>query len=93
MTVTQQMPPGTSLDATMAAATEVEDVLAATEGIDIYQVTGGSTGSLFGAGGGTEASSSQAVFTIQTDPEMDKAAIIEDVRAGVAELEGVGTSR
>ena len=91
MTVTQQMPPGTSLDATMAAATEVEEVLAATEGIDIFQVTGGSTGSLFGAGGGTEASSSQAVFTIQTDPEMDKAAIIEDVRAGVAELEGVGT--
>jgi HAE1 family hydrophobic/amphiphilic exporter-1 len=90
MTVTQQMPPGTSLDATMAAATGVEEVLAATDGIEIYQVTGGSTGSLFGAGGGTEASSSQAVYTIQTDPEMDKAAIIEDVRANVAELEGVG---
>ncbi len=39
MTVTQQMPPGTSLDATMAAATKVEEVLAATEGIDIFQVT------------------------------------------------------
>jgi HAE1 family hydrophobic/amphiphilic exporter-1 len=90
MTVTQQMPPGTSLDATMAATTGIEEVLAATEGIEIYQVTGGSTGSLFGAGGGTEASSSQAVFTILTDPEMDKAAIIEDVRANVAELEGVG---
>ncbi len=90
MTVTQQMPPGTSLDATMAAAQRVEEVLADTEGIEIFQVTGGSTGSLFGAGGGTEASSSQAVYTIQTDPDMDKAAIIEDVRTAVAGLEGVG---
>ena len=90
MTVTQQMPPGTSLDATMGAATQIEDVLAKTDGIEIYQVTAGSTGSLFGAGGGTGASSSQAVFTITTDPDMDKAAIIADVRASVAELDGVG---
>jgi HAE1 family hydrophobic/amphiphilic exporter-1 len=90
MTVTQQLPPGTSLDATLVAAEDVEDVLAATEGVEIFQVTAGSTGSLFGAGGGTGASSSLAVFTIQTDPEADKAAIIDDVRAQVAELEGVG---
>ena len=90
MTVTQQMPPGTSLHATMAAAQRVEKVLADTEGIETFQVTGGSTGSLFGAGGGTEASSSQAVYTIQTDPDMDKMAIIEDVRTAVADLEGVG---
>jgi len=90
MTVTQQMPPGTSLDATAAAAGRVEEVLAATDGIDIVQMTAGSTGSLFGAGGGTEASSSQAVFTIQTDPDMDKNAIIADVRADVAELDGTG---
>ena len=90
MTVTQQMPPGTSLQATMAAASRIEEVLADTQGIDIYQVTAGSTGSLFGAGGGTEASSSQAVYTIQTDPDMDKAAIIENVRAKIARLEGVG---
>jgi hydrophobic/amphiphilic exporter-1 (mainly G- bacteria), HAE1 family len=90
MTVTQAMPAGTSLDATGAAATKIEDVLARTDGIDIYQMTAGSTGSLFGAGGGTGASSSQAVFTITTDPDMDKAAIIADVRAAVAGLDGVG---
>ncbi len=90
MTVTQQMPAGTSLEATLAAAEQVEEVLAATEGIDVFQVTAGSTGSLFGAGGGTGASSSQAVFTIQTDPEADKAAIIEDVRTQVSGLEGAG---
>jgi HAE1 family hydrophobic/amphiphilic exporter-1 len=86
MSVILRMPAGTSLDATMRAAGDVEDVLAATEGVDIYQVTGGSTGSLFGAGGGTSASSSQAVFAITTDPDMDKNAIIDAVRAGVAEV-------
>jgi HAE1 family hydrophobic/amphiphilic exporter-1 len=90
MTVTQQMPAGTSLNATTAAATRIEEVLASTDGIEVYQMTAGSTGSLFGAGGGTGASSSQAVFTITTDPAMDKTAIIENVRTSVAELEGVG---
>ncbi len=86
MTVTQELPAGTSLDATMTAAEQVEAVLAKTDGIDIYQVTAGSTGSLFGAGG-VNASASQAVFTITTDPAMDKNAIVEDVRAGVAGLD------
>jgi HAE1 family hydrophobic/amphiphilic exporter-1 len=91
MSITQQMPPGTSLDATMAAAAKVEAVLKTTVGIDIYQVTGGSTGSLFGAGGGTSASASQAAFTITTDPDLDKNAIVEAVRAKVAKLQNVGT--
>ena len=91
MSITQQLPPGTSLDATMAAAAKVEAVLKTTPGIDIYQVTGGSTGSLFGAGGGTSASASQAAFTITTDPDLDKNAIVEAVRAKVAKLRNVGT--
>lgn len=91
MTVTQQLPPGTSLDATMVSAAKVEAILAATKGVDIYQVTAGSTGSLFGAGGGTSASSSQAVFTVTTDPDMDKLAIVDEVRAEVAKLQNAGT--
>jgi len=91
MTVTQQLPPGTSLDATMASAAKVEAILATTEGVDIYQVTAGSTGSLFGAGGGTSASSSQAAFTVTTDPDMDKLAIVDQVRAEVAKLQNAGT--
>ena len=83
MSITQTMEPGTSLDATMAAASKVEEVLKNTEGVEIYQVTGGSTGSLFGAGGGTNASSSQATFAITTDPDADKNAIMDEVRAGV----------
>jgi HAE1 family hydrophobic/amphiphilic exporter-1 len=91
MSITQTMQPGTSLDATMAAAGKVEAVLAGTKGVDIYQVTGGSTGSLFGAGGGTSASSSQATFAVTTDSAMDKNTIVDQVRAKVAKLSGVGT--
>ena len=91
MSITQQMPPGTSLDSTMAAAAKVEAILKTTPGIDIYQVTGGSTGSLFGAGGGTSASASQAAFTITTDPDLDKNTIVEAVRAKVAKLQNAGT--
>lgn len=90
MSIDQKMPPGTSLDATLAAATKVEDVLADTRGIDIYQMTAGSTGSLFGAGGGIGASASSAVFTVQLDPEADKLAVIEDLRTRVADLQGIG---
>jgi HAE1 family hydrophobic/amphiphilic exporter-1 len=91
MSVTQTLPPGTSLDATMAAASKVEAVLKDTKGVEIYQYTAGSTGSLFGAGGGTNASSSQASFAITTDPNADKNAIIEGVRAQVAKLSNAGT--
>ena len=91
MSITQTMDPGTSLDATMSAASKVEEVLKDTEGVEIYQVTAGSTGSLFGAGGGTNASSSQATFAITTDPDADKNAIMDEVRAGVGELENAGT--
>ena len=91
MSITQALPPGTSLDATSVAASKVEAILKDTPGVEIYQYTAGSTGSLFGAGGGTSASSSQATFAITTDPNADKNAIIEDVRARVAKLSNAGT--
>ena len=91
LSVTQTMEPGTSLDATTAAATKVEAILKDTEGVEIYQMTAGSTGSLFGAGGGTSASSSQAKFAVTTDPGADKNAIIEDIRAQAAKLSTAGS--
>ena len=91
VSITQTLPAGTSLDATMAAASKVEAVLKDTEGIEVYQVTGGSTGSLFGAGGGVNASSNLATFAVTTDPDADKDAIMEEVRAGVAALQNAGT--
>jgi hydrophobic/amphiphilic exporter-1 (mainly G- bacteria), HAE1 family len=91
MSITQVLAPGSSLDATQAAASKVEAILKGTAGVEIFQYTAGSTGSLFGAGGGTNASSSQATFAITTDPNADKNAIIEDVRAQVAKLQNAGT--
>ncbi|MFA5124136.1 efflux RND transporter permease subunit, partial [Zavarzinia sp.] len=43
------------------------------------------------AGGGTSASSSQASFTITTDPNMDKFTIVDNVRTKVAKLQNAGT--
>jgi HAE1 family hydrophobic/amphiphilic exporter-1 len=91
MSIVQTLPPGTSLGATSAAASKVEAILRNTTGVRIYQYTAGSTGNLFGAGGGTNASSSQATFAITTDPNADKNAIIEGVRAQVAKLSNAGT--
>ncbi len=91
MTVIQQLPPGTSLETTSSAAEKVEAVLDETSGIEVYQVTMGSTGSLFGPGGGTTASSSQATFTVTTDHEEDKMAVMDDVREGIVQLDDVGT--
>ena len=90
MSIIQQLPPGTSLQATSDAAAKIEKTLLDTPGIDIFQVTMGSTGSLFGPGGGTTASSSQATFTITTDADKDKNAIMTDVRRRIAQLDGVG---
>ncbi len=91
MSITQQLPPGTSLDATMAAAAQVEAVLKTTPGVEIYQVTAGSTGSLFGAGGGTSASASQAQFAVTTDPKADKNSIVELVRTKASRLRNAGS--
>jgi HAE1 family hydrophobic/amphiphilic exporter-1 len=91
VTITQTMPPGTSLDATIAAAGKVEEVLRDTPDIEVYQVTAGTTGSLFGAGGGVNASSNLATFAVTTDPDADKDALMQDLRAGVAELQNAGT--
>ena len=91
MSLTQQMSPGTNLDSTSAAAEDVEEILGATAGVAHYQVTIGSSGTLFGPGGGTSASSSQAQYTVQTDPEMSKLDIVAEVRAALDGVQGIGT--
>ncbi|GAB4248911.1 MAG: efflux RND transporter permease subunit [Thermoleophilia bacterium] len=90
LTITQQLPPGTEIARTAAAAAKVEDVVAGVPGIDTYQVTVGSNGGLFGPGGGTNASSARAQFLINTDGKRDKAAIIQDLRTRIGALDGAG---
>ncbi len=79
--ITQQMPAGTQSDVTLEAAAMIETLLAETEGIDIYQVTVGSTGGLFGVGGGVNASASRAQFLVTADADHDKTVLMDDLRA------------
>ena len=88
--LTQQLPPGTELSVTSDAATKVEAVLAETPGVETYQVTIGSTGDLFGPGGGTNASAARAAFTVLADSIADQPQAMEDVRKAVEGLEGAG---
>ncbi|NUO59164.1 MAG: efflux RND transporter permease subunit [Hamadaea sp.] len=65
LTVSQEMPKGTSLAVTDAAAKKIESVVANTEGVETYQVTVGSGGTFgFGAGGGN---SSTVSITLKKD--------------------------
>ncbi len=66
-------------------------MLAKTPGVDIYQVTIGSTGDLFGPGGGTNASSSRAAFTILTDPRWTSTPSSTVCAARSPALHNVGT--
>ncbi|NEM91930.1 efflux RND transporter permease subunit [Galbitalea soli] len=88
LTVSQQLPLGASLDAKNAAATRVEKALEGVKGVDIVQLSIGSSGSslrqAFGSGG-------DITFSLTTDAAMDQAAIQSRVRTAIDGLSGVGT--
>jgi HAE1 family hydrophobic/amphiphilic exporter-1 len=87
LTVRQDLPAGTSLDAQDAAATQVEDALLDVDGVDTVQVSIGSGGdsirAAFTGGGGI-------TFSLTTDPDADQDALQADVRDAVTDLDGVG---
>ena len=88
LTVRQELPVGTSLAATDAAARKVEAVLARTDGIKTYQVTVGG-GDLFGGGGAANSAS----FSIALTPDADADRVERALRAEFASLTGVGELR
>ncbi|PYG00883.1 hydrophobic/amphiphilic exporter-1, HAE1 family [Georgenia satyanarayanai] len=86
LSVTQALPPGTSLEAADAAAQEVEAVVAELDAVDTYQVTGGAGDSamaFFGAGGET-------TFSITLDLDADAVAAEDELRSRLAELDTAG---
>ncbi|RLQ84702.1 efflux RND transporter permease subunit [Mycetocola zhadangensis] len=89
LSVSQQLPVGTSLDAQDAAATQVEDALRSIEGIDTVQVTIGSSGnSLFSAfAGGGEGG---ITYSVTTDESADQEALQDTVRSELADITGAG---
>ena len=70
ITISQEMPPGTSLAATDEAAKKIEALLATRAEIVTYQVTvGGSSGNPFAGGGGAGAASFNVALTEDADAE------------------------
>ncbi|WP_077487631.1 efflux RND transporter permease subunit [Sinomonas mesophila] len=88
-TVRQSMAPGTSLEATSAAAGRVEELLRGTDGVRTVQVTVGNSTTGFGAFLSTGASN--ATFTVITEEDRDQQALQAEVRDAVGRLDGVGT--
>ncbi|NMR31986.1 efflux RND transporter permease subunit [Arthrobacter sp. SF27] len=85
----QELPAGTSLEVTDEAASQVEELLAGTEGIDDVQVTMGNSTS--GLGTFLSAGASVAQFTVITEEGADQVALRERVRNDVEKLPDAGT--
>ncbi len=87
--MTQDLGPAPSLDAQSAAAEQVENAITDVEGVDIVQVSIGSTGSplrdAFAGGGGG------ITYSITTDPSADQTAVRADVQRAVDGLPDSGT--
>jgi HAE1 family hydrophobic/amphiphilic exporter-1 len=87
LTVSQELPTGTSLEAQDVAASGVEDALLEVDGVDTVQLSIGSDGgfvsSAFGGGGGI-------TFSITTDADFDQEQLRADVRDAVRGLDDVG---
>ncbi|AOT58535.1 efflux RND transporter permease subunit [Streptomyces rubrolavendulae] len=88
LSVKQKLPPGTSLEATDAAARKVEEVLASADGVEDYQVTVGSSGFMAAFGGGTGAN--QASYQVKLAESASSAEVRDRIDAALDRLEGVG---
>ena len=88
--ITQTLPVSTSLEQTDLAARQVEAVLASVSGIQTYQVTIGSSGSVASSFSGGSGSNS-ATFAVTTDPNADQVALQQTVKNRLHQLSSVGT--
>ncbi|MFI2213612.1 efflux RND transporter permease subunit [Streptomyces sp. NPDC020141] len=88
MSIKQELPPGTSLDAADAAAAKVEKVLAGVDEIENYQVTVGSSGFMAAFGGGTGANQASYQMTLKDAGDYERTR--DRIEAELAKLKGVG---
>ncbi|MGK5678962.1 efflux RND transporter permease subunit [Actinoplanes sp. URMC 104] len=88
LSISQEMPVGTNLAATDAAAKQIEGVLADTEGVKTYQVSLGSGGDFnpFAGGGGA----STASFNVGLDEDADAEKLTDELRDKFATMNGIG---
>ncbi|WP_427018423.1 efflux RND transporter permease subunit [Pseudarthrobacter sp. P1] len=89
LSIKQSLPPGSSLEATSAAAKTVEDKLKGIEGVKDVQVTIGNASGGFSAL--RSAGASTASFQVVTDEKANQGALAETVRAALKTTTGAGT--
>ncbi|RAM35269.1 efflux RND transporter permease subunit [Arthrobacter globiformis] len=88
MTVKQELPAGTSLDDTSAAARKVEDVLLGIDGIRDVQVTSGNAQAGFTAL--TSSGTSNSSFTVVTEEKANQGKLQDTVRSELAAAGAAG---
>ncbi|MFE9247630.1 efflux RND transporter permease subunit [Streptomyces sp. NPDC007088] len=88
LSVTQELPPGTSLKTTNEAARKVEKLLADTDGVQDYQVTVGSSGFMAAFGGTTDTN--HATYQVKLKDAEQYEAVQDRIEKGVARLDGAG---
>ncbi|MFI1989544.1 efflux RND transporter permease subunit [Actinoplanes sp. NPDC020271] len=87
ITVTQELPVGTSLAATDEAAKKVEAIIAGREDVKTYQVTvGGNSANPFAGGGGAGT----ATFNVALDEDADAEKLSDQLRAEFGKLTDAG---
>jgi HAE1 family hydrophobic/amphiphilic exporter-1 len=88
LSISQELPVGSSLGATDAAAKQVEAVLERTDGVDSYQVTVGGGANPFGGGG--SANSANFSVALGSDADADATTLKETLRTEFDKLSGAG---
>ncbi|MDJ1136487.1 efflux RND transporter permease subunit [Streptomyces iconiensis] len=84
LTVSQELPPGSSLGAADKQAKKVEKLLSGVDGIEDYQVTVGSAGLMAAFGGGTDAN--QASYQIKLKESADSDKVQDTLSEGLDKL-------
>ncbi|XVV11753.1 efflux RND transporter permease subunit [Actinoplanes sp. CA-131856] len=87
LTISQELPVGTNLATTDAAAKQIEGVLAKTEGVKTYQVSigGGEFNPFLGGGGASTAS-----FNVGLEEDADAVKLTDQLRDEIGKLSNVG---
>ncbi|MEU5399540.1 efflux RND transporter permease subunit [Streptomyces sp. NPDC005963] len=88
MSIKQELPAGTSLEASDAAAKKVEQVLSGLDELKNYQVTVGSSGFMAAFGGGTGSNQASYQMTLKDAGDYEK--VRDRIDAELAKLDGVG---
>ena len=88
MSIKQELPVGTGLDAADASAKKVEKVLDGLDEIKNYQVTVGSSGFMAAFGGGTGANQASYQLTLKDAASYEKTR--DRIDAELAKLDGIG---